>query len=164
MHRFDQPQIKHDFRYIDPSCVHHVMSKTWGGLYLMTPKDEVREIITGILAQAKMKYPEIKLHYDVFGFDAAAYAVAKNKASNLKNPPLIPRKDCYQKRQIHLDVLKLYAKPSKENDPPRKDPKTAGRKENPWCQKGEIPKHLQRKPTAVTPILEGEKTRYHRLG
>ena len=107
MYTFDEPQIKCHIRYIDPSCVHHVMSKTWGGLYLMTPKGEVREIITGILAQAKMKYPEIKLHYDVFGFDAAAYAVAKNKASNLKNPPLIPRKDFYQKRQIHWDVLKL---------------------------------------------------------
>ena len=48
----------------------------------MTPKDEVREIITGILAQAKMKYPEIKLYYDVFLFDAAAYAVAKNKMTH----------------------------------------------------------------------------------
>jgi len=206
MYTFDEPQIKHHVRYIDPSCVYHVMSKTWGGLYLMAPKDGVREIITGIVAQSKMKYPEIKLYYDVFlsnhfhlmmqgpgcqfspfvgsikreisvrignqngipgpfwnsrftstalptenstiecldyllsqgskedlverpqdwpgaqgakqlmygekrkgvWFDGTAYAIAKNKASNLKNPPPIKRKDFYQKRELNLDVLPAW--------------------------------------------------------
>ena len=203
MYTFEQPQIKHHVRYIDPACVYHVMSKTWGGLYLMAPKDGVREIITGVVAQAKMKYPEIKLYYDVFlsnhfhlimqgpghefspfvgsikreisvrigshngipgpfwnsrftstalpteestlgcldyllsqgtkedlverpqdwpgaqgakqlmygekrkgvWFDGTAYAIAKNKASQLKNPPPVKRKDFYQKRELSLDVL-----------------------------------------------------------
>ena len=49
------PKITHRVRYINPDQIYHVMSKTWGGLYLMAPKDGVTETVIGILAKAKEK-------------------------------------------------------------------------------------------------------------
>ena len=37
------PKITHHVRCINPDQIYHVMSKTWGGLYLMAPKDGLTE-------------------------------------------------------------------------------------------------------------------------
>ena len=206
------PKITHHVRRISPDQIYHVMSKTWGGLYLMAPKDGVTEKIIGILAKAKGKYPMIKLYYAVFlsnhfhmmvqganpdfskfvgfikqqistrlgihhdlsgtlwggrygdtalttenstvdcliyllsqgpkedlverpqdwpgmqgvnhlmfgqklkgvWFDGTGYAIAKNKASKLKNPPPVKRKDFYQELELEFDTLPVWEDKSEE--------------------------------------------------
>ena len=206
------PKIRHHVRSIESNCAYHIMSKTWGGLYLMAPKDRVREIIIGILAKAKEKYPMIKLYYAVFlsnhfhmmvqganpdfscfvgfikreiskrigihhdlsgtfwggrfddtalptenstvdcliyllsqgpkedlverpqdwpgmqgvnhlmfgqkmqgiWFNGTAYAIAKNKASKLKNPPPVKRKDFYENIELEFDPLPAWEDKTEE--------------------------------------------------
>lgn len=49
-------------RYIEPGQVHHIIAKTLGGKFYLAPHAGVRTVCTGVVAQAREKYPHLKLY------------------------------------------------------------------------------------------------------
>ena len=51
-------------RFLKRGCVYHVLSRTVGNMFLLRPdlEGELRAIIAGILAQARMRYPSIAIY------------------------------------------------------------------------------------------------------
>ena len=47
-------------------------------------------------------------------FDPTAYAIAKNKASKLKKPPVVKRKDFYQELELEFATLPVWKDKSEE--------------------------------------------------
>ena len=57
---------RHHARFHDPNVVYHVLSRTFQGLFLLTPCDELNDIAAGVIARAQELYADVRFYAFAF--------------------------------------------------------------------------------------------------
>ena len=114
--------------------IHHDLSGTfWGGRFedtALPTENSTVDCLVYLLSQGPKEdlverpqdWPGMQgVNHLMFGqklkgvwFDGTGYSIAKNKASKLKNPPPVKRKDFYQKVELNFDPLPAWEDKTKE--------------------------------------------------